>query len=294
MRIIYIGTVAFSKAMLETLLRCGANIVGVVTQSDSLINSDFVDLSISCKTNTIPFIYSTNVNDVHEINWIRNLNPDIICCFGWSRKLNSEVLQCAKLGTIGFHPAKLPQNRGRHPIIWALALGLNETASTFFFMNEQIDAGDILSQQDILIEYKDTAETLYQKIIYTAERQVQEFFPTLINKSYKRIPQDDHHTNYWRKRSYRDGKIDFRMSSRSIYNLVRALSHPYPGAYVSWRQKDVHIWKVEEVNIDMPNTEPGKVIDSYDSSILVKTGDGGILITHHGFEKLPLKGTYFL
>lgn len=82
------------------------------------------------------YIYSIDINDNSSVKFIRECNPDIIYCFGWSQLIKSEILNIPKLGVIGNHPAELPKNRGRHPIIWALALGLKQTASTFFIMNE--------------------------------------------------------------------------------------------------------------------------------------------------------------
>ena len=83
------------------------------------------------------------------------------------------------LGVIGFHPAALPANRGRDPIIWALVLGLQETASTFFFMDEGADSGDIISQEYLIITDSDDAGILYEKITQTALKQLREFVPRL-------------------------------------------------------------------------------------------------------------------
>ena len=80
--------------------------------------------------------YVDDVNSKDNYNWIKSLNPDIIFCFGWSNLLKKDILTLAPMGVLGFHPSKLPQNRGRHPLIWALALGLKKSASTFFFMDE--------------------------------------------------------------------------------------------------------------------------------------------------------------
>ena len=84
------------------------------------------------------------------------MKPDIIFCFGWSSLIKSEVLNLTKLGVVGYHPAMLPNNRGRHPLIWAKILGLTQTGSTYFFMDEGADTGDILDQSsfEISIDYR--------------------------------------------------------------------------------------------------------------------------------------------
>ena len=104
------------------------------------------------RKNNIPVRYTPNINSEEVIGWISNLAPDVIFCFGWSGLLKKELLQIPPMGVIGYHPTALPKNRGRHPITWALNLGLKETASTFFFMDDGIDSGDILSQKKVLIK----------------------------------------------------------------------------------------------------------------------------------------------
>ena len=197
------------------------------------------------------------------------------------------------MGIVGYHPANLPKNRGRHPLIWALALGLKKSASTFFFMKEGADNGDILSQKDYEILYEDDTRTLYEKVTNLALKQIEEFLPKLENRTYKVKKQDETLANVWRKRSKKDGEIDFRMCSLSIYNLVRALTKPYVGAHVVCKGEDVKIWKVSEVNCDLENIEPGKVLEVKDGTILVKCYDKAVRIIEHEFKQLPKVGEYF-
>jgi methionyl-tRNA formyltransferase len=155
MRIVFIGTVEFSLKSLEKLIFLDANIVGVCTKELSKINSDFADLVPLCQENQIPYRLVTDINSRENLEWIGNLNPDIIFCFGWSSLIKKELLELAPMGIVGYHPAKLPENRGRHPLIWALFLGMKQSASTFFFMDEGADSGDILSQVDFEINIRE-------------------------------------------------------------------------------------------------------------------------------------------
>ena len=126
MRIFFIGTVSFSEKRLEKLLSLDAEIVGVATKSKSAFNADHVDLTPICEKNNIPVKYVKDINAPHIIQWIGSLNPDVIFCFGWSSLIKKELLELTKLGVVGFHPTELPKNRGRHPLIWALFLGLEK------------------------------------------------------------------------------------------------------------------------------------------------------------------------
>lgn len=146
MRILFIGCVLSSEVLLTKLINMKCEIVGVITKKKSSFNNDFRDLGKICKINNIDFIYTDNINDGCSKEYINMKAPDVIYCFGWSQIIGEEVLMIPEKGVIGFHPTQLPNNRGRHPIIWALVLGLEKTASTFFFMDQGADTGDILSQ----------------------------------------------------------------------------------------------------------------------------------------------------
>lgn len=296
MKIVFIGCVEFSKVLLETVLNNQGDVVGIITKDDTGFNSDYYDLSIVAQYHKIPFIKTKDVNAPVVLEWLRSKNPDVIFCFGWNSLIKREVISIPRLGVIGYHPAKLPQNRGRHPIIWALVLGLKETASTFFFMGEGADDGDILSQEIIAITEEDDAFSLYSKLQEFAKRQVVNLLNGLKNNQYKRISQDHSKANTWRKRTKLDGVIDFRMSSDAIYNLVRGLCKPYVGAHLIYKSDEIKIWKVKRETTSYENFEPGKIIniDSLNKIITIKCGQGNdaILIEEHEFLNLPELGEY--
>lgn len=142
-KILFIGCVESSRILLDELIKCNVEVCGVITKNNSNFNSDFYDLSPICIKQNINYIYVDNINDTISIEFIKDRKPDLIYCFGWSQLISKEILSIPCIGTIGFHPAKLPMNRDRHPIIWALALGLNQTASTFFLL-ERVQMMEIL------------------------------------------------------------------------------------------------------------------------------------------------------
>jgi len=294
MRIIFIGNVIFSKAILERLIELKADIVGVITKKESALNADFVDLSDISKRHAIPCSYAVDINSKENVEWIKKLNPDILFCFGFSHILKNQILEIAPMGVVGFHPAMLPQNRARHPIIWALILGLDKTASTFFFMDGGIDSGDILNQIEVKIDYEDSAHSLYDKIINTASKQIENLLHELQTNTYNRVPQDHAQANYWRRRNKKDGQLDFRMDSRTIYNLTRALTRPYVGAHLTYKDKEVKVWEAKETESKLTNAEYGKVLDVTDNKIVVKCSKGAVVLTKHEFTQLPKEGEYLL
>lgn len=295
MRIFFVGSVQFSRKMLEGILKVNnVEVVGIATKLKSNFNSDHDDLSDIALVNNIPFKHVKDINASHIVEWISSLSADIIYCLGWSSLIKQELLNLSSLGVIGYHPAELPHNRGRHPLIWALVLGLKKTASTFFFMDNGADTGDIISQESIEILQSDDASTMYKKIEELALIQIKNFTKDLSenNGIIKRTKQNHIKGNYWRKRGKNDGKIDFRMSSKAIYNLIRGLTKPYVGAHLEFEQEEIKIWSSKIIDININNHEPGKVLKSNSDGLLVKTYDGAILLTKHEFNEKPKVGDY--
>jgi methionyl-tRNA formyltransferase len=281
MRILFIGAVAFSAQALRELIAMRANIVGVCTLKESKFNADHHDLTPIAEQAGIPVYYTPYLNSEENITWIRALKPDVIFCFGWSRLLHAPLLKLPPLGVIGFHPAALPANRGRHPLIWALVLGLKETASSFFFMDQGADSGDLLSQVSIPIAPNDDASSLYRRVTDIATHQLRIFVPRLAAGEVQRTPQNHRLSNTWRKRGVGDGRIDWRMAAESIHNLVRGLTRPYVGAHFDYVDQQIKVWKTElEPNVRV-NLEPGKVLAVDDSSVLIKAGFGAIRLLEY-------------
>lgn len=276
MRIIFIGSVVFSQQALIRLIEMRANVVGVCTLEQSTVNADHSDLSSVCKAHDIPCVYAPDVNAAESMSWIADKQPDIIFCFGWSKLIRKKLLSIAPMGVVGFHPAALPANRGRHPIIWALVLGLKETASTFFLMDEGADSGDILAQERVEIRDEDNATTLYEKITQCALGQISCFVPKLASNTCPRSPQDDNRANVWRKRGKEDGRIDWRMSAHSVRNLVRGLARPYVGASFLYEGQEYIVWNTEIIANVPDNAEPGKVLEVSGAGPIIKCGEQGV------------------
>ncbi len=278
---IFIGCVESSYQILKHMLKNGYLVSGVVTMEQSAANSDFHSLVSLSEEYKIDCYCTQNINDSDTLDFIRSKKPDVIYCFGWSRLIGKDLLSLPPYGIIGFHPAEIPMNRGRHPLIWAIALGLDKTASTFFVMDEGADTGDIISQEEIIIDYQDDASSLYEKVLETAKEQVLDFTDKLSADTLVRNPQDPKIGNTWRKRGKYDGQIDWRMSSDAIYNLVRALTHPYVGAHFVYKDKEIKVWKcTAQITDKYRNLEPGKVLEVYsDTDFCVKSYDGFVHIT---------------
>lgn len=282
MNIVLIGNVKISLAILKHIYSKNKNyICGVITNKNTK-KSDYADLISFSKKKKISLFLTRNINNKKSYKWIKSIRPDLLLCVGWSQIIKKEVLSLPKKGTIGFHPTKLPNNRGKHPIIWSLILDLKKTATTFFLMNESIDGGKIISQKVVNIGKYEYVKNIYKKITQNAKKQVLDILDLIkknkINFKSNLTNKSLNNTNYWRKRYPIDGKIDFRMNGRAIFNLVRALSHPYPGAHFEYNNINYKVFnlKFKKTNKHL-NIEPGKII-FFNKKLKIKCNDGIILI----------------
>tara|TARA_B100001778_G_C18387638_1_gene538278 strand:- start:323 stop:805 length:483 start_codon:yes stop_codon:yes gene_type:complete len=159
-------------------------------------------------------------------------------------------------------------------------------------MDENADSGDIISQSKVLIQKNDNAKSLYDKITDAAMRQLEIFVPKLASCEINRTVQNHNNSNLWRKRNFNDGKIDWRMSSSSIYNLVRGLTKPYVGAHFEFLGNNISVWEVEIIMNNKLNIEPGKVIMVTKKGPIIKTGDQSVLLKHIEPKVELKKGMY--
>jgi methionyl-tRNA formyltransferase len=294
LRIALIGCVHFSETMLRSLLSSpDVAVQGVVTRRQSAINADFVDLTPLAAQHHVPVFHAEGNAQDAMAAWLRGLELDAIFCLGWSYLLKPELLSLAPQGVVGYHPALLPRNRGRHPIIWALALGLPETGSTFFRMDAGADSGPILSQRRLAIAPDDDAAALYARLEAVAQQQIGELAQGLRQGTVKVVPQEAAKATAWRKRGRQDGRIDWRMTAPAIYNLVRALARPYPGAHCDTPGGEVKIWRCRLGPESAADIEPGFVLSVSGRDLHVQCGLGSSLIVEqHEFSVLPQPGDY--
>ena len=146
-RVAIIGCVVFSRRMFHAALAIEAiDVVAVVTRAQSAVNADFRSLASDAEAAGIPYLNVEGRGEEAIRDFLITHDVELGLCVGWSYLLSNEVLAAVPRGIIGYHPAALPRNRGRHPFIWALVLGLKETASTFFLMDAGADTGAILHQ----------------------------------------------------------------------------------------------------------------------------------------------------
>ena len=157
--------------------------------------------------------------------------------------LRKEILGIPPLGAMNLHGSLLPKYRGRAPVNWVLVKGETETGVTLHFMTEKPDAGDIVGQAAVPIAFDDTAFTLFGKMEESASRLLADLLPRIANGQIPRRPNDLSHGSYFGGRRPEDGRIDWSRPAVEIYNLVRAVTRPYPGAFTELAGEKLTVWR---------------------------------------------------
>lgn len=251
---------------LQALIELGAPIAALFTHADA---ADEEIWWHSCaqlaRQHRVP-VYVDVAMDQGGVARLAEMAPAVIYSFNYRRLLPAAALALAPLGAFNLHLSKLPAYRGRVPVNWVLINGEQETGVTLHHMVARADAGDIVAQEAVVIDDSDTALDLYRKLIPRGAGLVRTYHPLIAAGRAPRYQQDLQAGSYFGRRTPEDGKIDWRWPARRIYNMVRALTHPYPGAFCMWGGRRLWLWRAAIGSEHGSLGPPG--------AILARNGDG--------------------
>ncbi|MEW6382242.1 MAG: methionyl-tRNA formyltransferase [bacterium] len=235
MRIGWIGFHIEGKPALQSLLEQGVRIEAVITLRPELAarKSGAIDFTSLCQHHRVPLYEVANINDEASIKLLRELALDLAFVIGWSQIVHAEARNSVKIGMIGAHASFLPHNRGSAPINWALIKGEKQTGNSLIWLAENVDEGELIDQAVIPITPYDTCASLYQRVAESNREMILRILPKLLAGERPGIPQPHSEEAILPRRHPNDGLIDWTRESSEVYNLVRALTKPYPGAF-SW------------------------------------------------------------
>lgn len=204
---------------------------------------------------------------------------------GWQRLIPEYILERYKYGIFGFHGScgYLPYGRGRSPMNWSLINGDSRFIMNMFQYDKEADSPNIFDNIMFEINDFDTIRTLQYKNLLCAEDLISRLLKAYKNNAIM-IKTETHDFDFWyKKREAKDGKIDFRLKTREIYNLVRGVTRPFPGAFAYVNEEKVTIWSVVPFDqlLDFSRCCPGEIIDVFDGRPLVRTVDGSLMITEY-------------
>lgn len=253
--------VQLGLSCIEEIYRIGGSLDLLITFKDDKAKNKsgriYLD-DISTKHN-IPLLKIDNINDQEVLSALNEQKIDWLFIIGWSQIAKKDVLETPSQGGIGMHPTLLPIGRGRAAIPWAIIKGLEKTGVTMFKLDEGVDTGDIIGQGVIPLDKNITATELYEKVNDMHIDLIKKYWKKVVNNKINLTKQNEDNATEWQERKPEDGEILNSMTIDEADKLVRAVTHPYPGAFYKGRDKKYRIWsaKTSENDGDI------KLLDGY-------------------------------
>jgi methionyl-tRNA formyltransferase len=281
LRIVVFGYHTIGYRCLKELLDRGEEICAVVTHQDDPHEHVWFESVVElAQASGVPVLSPNTPNTPAIVSHITTLQPDLILSFYYRRLLCQALLAIPRLGAINLHGSLLPRYRGRAPVNWVLVNGETYTGVTLHYMIQQADAGDIIAQRVVPIAFEDTALMLFERVAQAAVELLRETFPLIKAGLASRTPQDPARATYFGGRTPDDGRIDWSRSALGLYNLVRAVTTPYPGAFTACRGKKLYVWSSRLI-LDRAGEPwpPGTIVGVQNGGCRVATGEGHLLLT---------------
>lgn len=300
LRILFMGTPEFAVTILKGLLSTSHDIVGVITASDKpagrgqKIKKSAVKLC--AEEHNLKILQPTNLKNQDFLDDLRNLEVDLQIVVAF-RMLPEAVWKMPPLGTFNLHASLLPQYRGAAPINWAIINGEEKTGVTTFFIDEKIDTGAIILQDEIAIEPNESAGSLHDKLMHAGTDLVLKTVEAIAAGT---VTTSIQHKEKELKTAYKlhneNTKIDWNQSFATIHNHIRGLN-PYPGAWC-YLDNNGETYRVKLYNAfakayseDIPKQEAG-LLTIHEGELLVHATNGVINVQEiqlPGKRKMPVK-----
>jgi methionyl-tRNA formyltransferase len=257
----------------KTLVRLGVKVALVYThEDDPKENRFFGSVGATCDALGIP-CRTADPHGEAELAAIRAAAPDAIFSLYYRDLLRSSVLSLAKRAAVNLHGSYLPRYRGRAPVNWMILHGETTGGVTLHHMVARADAGDIVDQESFAIGPEETAVEVYAKMLPAAERVLERSALAVLDGTAPRFVQMETKATTFPRRRPEDGLIEWRWRAEDVRNLVRAVTHPYPGAFTFAGATRVLVWRVATAPQDVRHGPvPGTV--SRDDGVTVHCGDG--------------------
>ena len=265
----------------EALAARGEDVALVVTHAHDPGEGDWFDsVAEIARVHRIACLTPASPNLPEVVDTVRDVAPDLILSVWYRRLLGPELLALPRVAGLNLHGSLLPAYRGRAPLNWVLANGEPRTGVTLHHMTAAADAGDIVAQRAIDIDPDDTALTLYKRMTRVGVELLLETYPAVLGGTAPRVPQDHARATTVSRRRPEDGRIAWTWPAARIFNMIRAVAHPYPGAFVGDGPARVSLWAASICRHASVDAAAGTVVEIVPArGITVATGEGVLLLT---------------
>jgi methionyl-tRNA formyltransferase len=262
-------------ACLKRLLERGRRPILVATHRDSADEAQwFPSVAELSRAHGIEPVVMENPLDAASIARVRTLAPELLFSFYYRRVLPTEMLAVPALGAYNMHGSLLPKFRGRAPVNWAVLKGETRTGATLHVMTERADRGPIVDQEEVTIGPDETALEVQRRVTEAAVKVLDRRLDELEAGTAKATPQDESKASRFGRRRPEDGRIDWSRPAKEVHDLVRAVTHPYPGAFTDLFDGTTFVWRTRLPGLAGHDTFPGQL-----------RGDGGRLMVACGDDR---------
>ena len=279
-RILFFGYSEVGYEGLSLLLERGDNVVALITHEDNPHEKIwFKTPAVAAREKGIPVFTPESVNTPEWRERIAALQPELILSVYYRHMIGTKILALPRLGAWNLHGSLLPKYRGRAPINWAVLHGEPRIGMTLHRMVKSADAGAIVDQEGVDLSPRDTAEQAFRKVLPCARLVLARQMDALLSGSARETPQDETQVSYFGGRTPEDGRIVWTQTSRQIFNLIRAVTDPYPGAFTEVGGFRMMVWWAEPDSAVTQGCRgiPGEILSL--SPLVVATGDGALELT---------------
>ncbi len=279
MRIVFFGTPEIAAPSLAALA-AAYDVVAAVCQPDRPQGRGrklkAPPAKACCEAHGIPVVQPTKLNDGAFEAWLREQRPDLCAVAAYGRLLKQPLLDVPPLGWLNMHPSLLPRYRGPSPIQSAILNGDEVTGVTIMRVSLEMDAGDILLQEEMPIRSDDTAATLSERLAELGAHLLVQGVGLVARGEAVFTPQDESRAVYCRLFEKRDGLIDWTQPARRVHNLVRA-AQPWPAAHTPFQGEPLRILRTEPLDAADAGA-PGEVISVDAEGFVVRAGEGAVRV----------------
>ncbi len=292
-RVLVFGYDELVLAALEVMTTVGARIAGVVFPSNrSNQHIEQVRSLVGAKGFSL-FTQPPRSSLAPFVDQLRLLNPDLILVWSFSMILPKPVLELPRLGCVNVHFGLLPQYRGGHAFRWAIANGEITTGVTLHFMDEGVDTGPIIATAWFDLEWDDDVVAVLKKSRAAGMYLLKECWAKITAGQTPRVPQDGMKAHSYPLTTTEDMLVNWSATNIAIYNLVRSLAYPFPGAFTFWRGRKLILRRVRPVDDTFHPIAPGTVLSVDRVGVTIETGGGRLLLQEAELDGVTIRAEGF-
>jgi len=282
MNIVFFGSSQFAVPSLKALFASGHKICSVVTQPDREkgrgLHLSSTPIKTLAKSAGLNLYQPISINTRESIDFLKGPSPDLFVVIAYGQILSQEVIDIPKIFCINAHASLLPKYRGAAPINWAIINGDKSTGVTIIKITREMDAGEILSKEELAILGSDTVITLEDRLSELAAELTIDSIKCIENRNYNLIPQGTKGISFAHKLKKQDGLIDWNKTAEEIHNLIRGCL-TWPGAFTYYKGKLLKIYRVDLAsNEEGVSFKVGEITEVSDDGITLSCGKGNLII----------------